>query len=148
MRPLPALVAAVSAIVFAGIPSGTEAKKPRTVTASFLGTATYATDSGCDKLKALAAGAPRNLNTVPETLSASGFDDWEGGCSFSRITEVKKGHLYKARMACGESADEWVETDTFALTDNGATVTVTVSGGDEKTTVFKRCDVAAPAAKR
>ena len=37
-------------------------------TAAFLGSATYATSEGCEKLKALGAGGDRNISTVPETL--------------------------------------------------------------------------------
>lgn len=115
--------------------------KPKPVRATFLGNEVYTLAGGCEKLKALAAGTPRSLTTVPESLSASGFDGWEGGCAFRRITEVKKGALYKATLACGEAADEWTETDTFALSADRATVTVTVLGKSRKTSVFQRCDV-------
>lgn len=136
---LTATIAALAVLASAGAMA-----KPKQA-ATFLGSATYAMDGGCEKRRALAAGGPRNIGTVPETLTASGFDGWEGGCSFERITEVQKGKLYKAVLACGESADEWTETNTFALSDGGATVTVRVLGKEKKTSVFKRCD--APAAK-
>lgn len=96
---------------------------------------TFATADGCKKLDALAAGAARNVGTVPETLTADGFQSWEGGCTFTSIKQKVKGRKWVARMACGEAAEEHTETDTFVRLDDGR-LKVTVEG---KATIFERC---------
>lgn len=106
------------------------------VKAKFLGAATYATEEGCAKLKAIAAGGPKNISTVPETLTASGFSGWEFGCGFTSVKEVVKGKRWVVREACSEGAENWTATDTFvARGDGGFDVT-----GDKKTMTFVRCE--------
>ena len=105
-------------------------------TASFIA-GTYVMEGRCEKLAALAAGGPRNVETVPETLTAKGFDNWEGGCAFTSIQEKEKGRVWTAKLSCGQSADEWEETDTFELDPKDGSLKVTV---DDATTRFVRCD--------
>ena len=100
-------------------------------------TGTWATKDGCQKLVDIAAGGNRNVETVPEVLTADGFDGWEGSCTFKEIKEMSPGKVYDATLACGEGPEEWEENDTFVLT--GGTITVTV---DDEATVFVRCDAA------
>ena len=76
------------------------------VEAKFLGTATYASAKGCEQLKALASGTPRNLNTVPETLTAKGYLGWEGGCTIERVQEQVKGKRWLVSLRCSEGAEE------------------------------------------
>jgi hypothetical protein len=104
--------------------------------ASFI-TGTYVMAGKCEKLAKLAAGTSRSVMTVPETLTADGFEGWEGGCSFISIKEKSKGRVWVATMACHEAADEWQETDTFELDPKDQSLTVTV---DKKTSRFVRCD--------
>lgn len=110
------------------------AAEPKTVKAGFI-SGTYATAEGCKKLDAIAKGGPKNVGTVPETLTAEGFDGWEGGCSFTSIKETEKGKAWVAQMACAEGAEENTETDTFELRPDG-TIKVTNEG---KATIFERC---------
>jgi hypothetical protein len=98
---------------------------------------TYAMEGRCEALAAIKAGAPKNVSTVPETLSADGFDGWEGGCTFGSIKVLEAGKRWSSEMACAEGADEWVETDEFLLDSTSGKITVTVEG---KTSVFVRCD--------
>lgn len=106
--------------------------------ASFIA-GTYVMEGRCDKWRALEAGGPRNLETVPEMLTATGFASWEGGCSFESITEEKPGERWSARMACAEEAEEWSENDVFELDPRTGRLSVSVDG---KTSVFVRCDEA------
>ena len=46
---------------------------------------TYASKEGCQKLAAIEAGTPRNVETVPEVLTADGFKGWEGACEFTKV---------------------------------------------------------------
>ena len=57
------------------------------------------------------------------------FSAWEGGCSFISIKEKVKGRRWVAKMACGDEAEEYEETDTFDL--DPATGHITVTAIDE-----------------
>ena len=131
MSGLTKLAAAGVASLLLGVPSMAE---PVEVEAPFI-QGTYASGEGCKKLDAIANGGPKNVGTVPETLTRKGFETWEGGCSFTSIKETVTGKTWVAGMACMESADESTETDTFELLADGR-IQVTVEG---KTTIFERC---------
>lgn len=90
------------------------------VEAKFLGAATYSTVKGCQKLKALAAGATRNLNTVPETLDAKGYHGWEGGCEIERIAEQVKGKRWLVALHCHEGAESNRQHETWEKAPDGA----------------------------
>lgn len=91
------------------------------VRATFLGSATYATRAGCVQLRTLAAGTPRNLNTVPETLDASGHRSWEGGCSIEKITERVAGKTWTVNLKCSEGAIENAKsTETWTKATDGS----------------------------
>jgi hypothetical protein len=107
-------------------------------TASFI-TGTYAMEGRCAAWAAIEAGGPRNVETVPETLTADGFSSWEGGCSFVSVKEVEESRRWVATMECGEEVEEWTEEDTFNLDPASGRISVTVEG---KTSVYERCDVA------
>lgn len=128
-------VVAVAAMVAGGCSAA--AGNARAV---FLTSGTYATEEGCAKLKALAKGGPRNVGTVPETLTTQGFKSWEGGCAFASIHEKKRHKLYVARMTCFEGADRWTEKNEFELDLTAGAVKVTTLDKDRKTTVYKKCD--------
>ncbi len=106
------------------------------VTADFI-TGTYVIEGRCEKLAKIQAGGPKNVETVPETLTRDGFQGWESGCSFKWIKQKKKGQVWVARMACGVEAEEYEEMDTFKLNNKDRSLTVTVDG---KTTKFVRCE--------
>lgn len=93
----------LAALAAAGL---TTAAAGADVEAKFLGTATYSSAKGCAKLKALASGTPRNLNTVPETLTAKGYLGWEGGCAIERIQEQVKAKRWLVSLRCSEGAVE------------------------------------------
>ena len=127
-----------SAIVAAAL-VGIAAPAFADVQATFLGTATYATRAGCAKLKKLAAGTPRNLNTVPETLDAKGFLSWEGGCTISKINERVTGKTWTVQLKCSEGAEENVtSTETWTKAPDGS-ILVNDKG---KATRFYACPVA------
>lgn len=112
--------------------------------AAFLGTSTYATVEGCEKLKALAAGGDRNISTVPETLSSKGYTGWEHGCAFKSITESAPGKSWKVVTSCEEGESQWEDTQVMEKVGEGS---FKVMGeGEEEATVYAVCD--APAAKQ
>jgi hypothetical protein len=91
------------------------------VEAAFLGTTTYATPAGCAKVARLAAGIPRNLNSVPETLTAKGYMSWEGGCTIEKITPKVAGKSWSIVISCSEGAEESVKsTETWTSGDDGS----------------------------
>ncbi len=104
----------------------------------FIGPGAYAMkNGGCEKLKKIAEGGPKNVETTPETLTVNGFDNWETGCGFTSIKEVEKGRKWVARMSCNDEAgDETPETDTFEKQPDGS-FKVT---NEDKTTIWVRCD--------
>lgn len=89
---------------------------------------TFAKPGLCDKVAAVAAGGPKNLDTVTETLTPDGFRSWEGNCDFETITEKEKGRSYEAKMSCIEGAAQWTETNTFDIDPSGQTMTVWIEG--------------------
>lgn len=124
----------VFAALAAGLPLPMTAQAGDGKTADFI-VGTYVMEGRCDKLAALEAGGSRNVETVPETLTAKGFESWEGGCTFASLKETDKGRVYEATMHCSDAAEEWTETDTFSVgTDQSITVTV-----DGTSTRFVTC---------
>jgi hypothetical protein len=113
--------------------------------AGFLGSATYATSEGCEKLKALGAGGDRNISTVPETLTAGGYQGWEHGCTFKSVTEVEAGKSWKVVTSCEEGESQWEDTQVIDKTGEG---TFKVTGeGEEEPTLYAVCDAPPPAKK-
>ena len=109
--------------------------EPQPVHGDFVGADTYSTAEGCKKFAALAAGAERNISSVPETLTRNGYEGWEGGCTFKSIVELEPGKKWKAEMQCAEGAEEGTETDIFErLADGKLQVTV-----NDTATVLERC---------
>jgi hypothetical protein len=98
---------------------------------------TWATEEGCGKLAKIAAGTPRSVETVPETLTQDGYATWEGGCTFTDIQETAPGRKWSIKTACAEGADEWTGDETLEFDAAGKRLTVTV---EDKTTVFVRCE--------
>ena len=107
-----------------------------TVKGTFVGPGTYATDDGCKKLAALAAGGDRNVGTAPETLTQDGFEGWEGSCTFTSFAEIDKGKKWKVLMHCVDGPDEGPESDIFERMPDGR-LTVTIM---DNATIFQRCD--------
>ena len=123
-------LAAVTAVL--AVPAWAEEK------AAFI-KGTYAMEGRCAAWAAIEKGGDKNVETVPETLTAEGFSMWEGGCSFVSIKETVKDRQWVAKMDCAEAADESEETDTFDLDPATGNITVTVEGNKS---VFVRCDAA------
>lgn len=82
----------------------------------------------CEKVAAVDAGGPKNVDTVTETFSADGFRSWEGSCDFVSITEKEKGRSYEAQMKCIEGPEEWTETNVFELDPSGNAMTIFIDG--------------------
>lgn len=97
---------------------------------------TYALKDRCAMVAALEAGGPRNVETVPETLTATGFDSWEGACTFEKIVDQEKGRVFLTTMRCHEGPEEWTETNTFTVESDGAALLVETDG---ETMRFERC---------
>lgn len=88
----------------------------------------FARDGRCDKVQAIAAGAPRSADTVTDTLTSAGFQAWAGNCVFEDITEKEKGRSYQARVKCTEGSKSWVEMDAFLIDPSGNLITVWTDG--------------------
>ncbi|MBK9079456.1 MAG: hypothetical protein WBP38_03325 [Hyphomicrobium sp.] len=125
-----------AAIVFASVASVSAQADVAVVKGTFVGAGTYATDEGCKKLAALAAGGDKNVGTVPETLTEDGFEGWEGSCTFTSFTEIEKGKKWKVLMHCTDGPDEGPESDIFERLPDGK-LKVTVM---DNATIFQRCD--------
>jgi hypothetical protein len=97
----------------------------------------WATEEGCRKLAELAAGTPRSVETVPETLTADGYQTWEGGCTFTSIEETERGRTWTVQTSCAEGAEEWSDTERVELDAANGRLEVTVDG---KATEFVRCE--------
>ena len=94
--------------------------KAADVEAPFLGAAVYSTSQGCKKLQALAAGGPRNISTVPETLDRKGYHSWEGGCEIERIQQQVKGKRWLVALHCHEGPETQRQHETWELAPDGA----------------------------
>lgn len=92
------LIAAIAAAAMSTAASAAD------VEAKFLGAKTYSSAKGCEKLKALANGAPRNITNVPEVLTAKGYLGWEGGCAIERVQEQVKAKRWLVSLRCDEGA--------------------------------------------
>lgn len=122
-------------VVLAGL-LGLSSPASAEVKGDFVGPGVYALPGRCDKVEALAKGGPKNVETVPETLTVNGFEGWEGACTFRSITEIETGKKWKASMDCHEGAEEGPESDIFERLDDGS-LKVTVMGNES---IFVRCD--------
>ncbi len=135
----------VTALVMASVAALAPISALADVDAGFLGTTVYTTAADCPLYRAIAAGGPRNLNTVPETLSAKGYRSWEGGCRFTNIVERYKGRLWTVSMRCSEGATENLpRTEVWRKAADGS-LTVTA---DKKPTVLIACTIEKPTAKK
>jgi hypothetical protein len=124
---------------------GSAASALADVQATFLGTTVYTTTADCPLLKKLATGTPRSLTTVPETLTAKGYQSWEGGCSFTNIVERYNGRLWTVSMRCSEGAIEnQPRTEVWRKLANGS---LTVTAGKTPTTLIA-CSATLPKAKK
>jgi hypothetical protein len=117
------------------------------VDATFLGASTYtASAKDCAKHRAVATGAAkRSLTTVPDTLSAKGYQSWEGGCTIKAIAPNKLRQAIGVKswtvdLICGEGAIEnQAVRETWRLNKNGS---LTVSGKGKSQT-YSVCAVQA-----
>lgn len=96
----------------------------------------WATEEGCKKQAALDAGAERNVESVPETLTADGYQMWEGSCTFTSVEQGGKGG-WTVKTACSQEAEQWEDTESWVLDPGGARLEVTLGN---KKTVFVRCE--------
>ncbi len=127
-----------SALCAAWLCAGVTAASGAEVTAGFIkGTYVIEGEARCDKLARLRAGGPANAETVPETLTSTGFHLWEGDCTFLTLDEKTAGRVWVAQMACAESDTETEELDTFDLNPSDQSITVTSEGNITK---YVRCD--------
>jgi len=105
------------------------------VKASFLD-GVWATEDGCIKQAALDAGADRNVESVPETLTADGYHMWEGSCTFASVAGNGE-RKWTVKTSCGQEAEEWEDTESWVMDPGGARLEVTL---EDKKTEFVRCE--------
>ena len=126
-------VAAVMSAVAYGVVTPAFAK----VKAPFLG-GTLATEEGCKKLKAIAAGTPRRLDTVPDVLDQDGFKGWEGACEFTQVLEHEPGRVWVGLMVCSEGMTIAPQTYVFIRGDDGSFDVA--ANGQDAPELYRRCD--------
>src|SRR5262245_16770538 len=109
------------------------------VKATFIdGTYTMSAEA-CGKLQLLAKGTPQSISTVPWRVDRDGFHYWEGGCTFTRIVETRKGRAWQVTAHCSNGPDTSREGYTFVRNTNGSFV-VTLRG-ERKAVRYTRCEV-------
>ncbi|KAB2845950.1 MAG: hypothetical protein F9K44_16200 [Hyphomicrobiaceae bacterium] len=120
------------------------AQQKNALKAAFIDGAYTIGTKGCAKLKAIERGGPKSLNTVPWTLDADGFHGWEGGCTFSKITEALKGKEWLIEAECAEAAEESKESYRLVRTSPTTfAITLTTPGteaADRKPITYSRCN--------
>ncbi len=98
---------------------------------------TYATPEGCRQLQALRDGASQSIETVPETLTAEGFQSWEGACRFTKTFEHEPGRVWLGLMFCAEANTMSAATFVFLKGDDG---TFEIAGdGQSEPELYVRC---------
>lgn len=125
----------VTALVLALLPVGALAKDR----ASFID-GTYASGEGCKKLAALEAGTPRNVETVPEVLTADGFKSWEGACEFTKVFEHDPGKVWVGLMVCSEGAGIGPQTVVILKGEGDSFEVADSDNEEEEPEVYQRCD--------
>lgn len=99
---------------------------------------TYATVEGCKKLAAIDAGGPRNVETVPEVLSADGFKSWEGACEFTKVFEHEPGRVWLGLLVCSEGSKIAPQSIVIIKTEGGELEVA--DDDDDEPTAYQRCD--------
>jgi len=99
----------------------------------------YATEKDCQKLRAIEAGGPRNVETAPELLDTTGFNGWEGACEFTRVFEHDAGKSWIGLMACFEGPNFSPQTYIFIKSEADDSFEVSAANKDEPE-IYKRCD--------
>ena len=110
--------------------------------ARFLGTGTYATAEGCEKLKKIAAGGPKNVETTPELLDEHGFHGWEGDCEFTKIFEHEKDKSWLGLTTCVDGATISSVTYVFIKDETSGVFEVAAQGegAESEQHVYSRCE--------
>ena len=128
--------AGVVAAAVLALPSGPAEAQ---LTATFLdGTYTMSAEA-CTKLKALAAGGPRNAKTVPWHVLRTGISLWEGACGYRKITERKKGAEWRIEAVCYEGPKNTREVWTWVKKGDG--VFDVKLRGEKTAKRYTRCDL-------
>lgn len=123
----------IAGLALAVLPVGAVAKEK----ASFI-EGTYASEAGCQKLAAIDAGGPRNVETVPQVLTAEGFKSWEGGCEFTKIFEHDPGWSWLGLMVCTEGAT--VGSQSVVIIKGDGDRFEVAEEDDDEPEVYQRCE--------
>lgn len=98
----------------------------------------------CTKLKALKAGGPESISTVPWSVNADGISYWEGGCGWSKVKTLG-GKRWALTADCEQEVDTSVEsyeyTRTSATTFAVKLTTPGTTAKERKPVTYRRCDV-------
>ena len=137
-----AVTGAVLALALATL--STAAAQQKGLKATFVDGSYTIGPQACAKLKAIERGGRKSLNTVPWTLNADGFHGWEGGCTFSKITEAHKGKEWLIEADCAEAAEESKESYRIVRTSPSTfLITLTTKGAtpeQKKPVTYTRCN--------
>lgn len=126
-----AMIAAVSLVATAAATQAADAVKAPDFVKGI-----WATEDGCKKQAAIDAGGPKSVETTPETLTPDGYKGWEGGCTFTSVTENGPGK-WTVKTDCHEAVEEWQDTEQWELDSTGTRLIVMV---EDQVTEFLRCD--------
>ena len=109
------------------------------VEAKFIDGTYVMSEDACEKLKRLQEGTTPSVSTGPWSAHSKGFDYWEGGCEFSKVTEKAAGREWVVVAECVDGPEETTETYTFVRKGEGV-FAVTLKG-DKDARTYTRCDV-------
>lgn len=139
-RALPACQPVAAALFIAALASPQLAAPAHAqLTATFLDGTYTMSDEACMKLRALAAGGPRNARTVPWHVMRTGIGHWEGACGYRKITERKKGAEWRIEAVCHEGPSQSREVWTWVRKGDG--VYDVKLRGEKTAKRYTRCDL-------
>lgn len=98
----------------------------------------FATEEGCAKLKAIDAGKPRNVETVPDVLTEDGFQGWEGNCEFTQVFEHEPGRVWVGLMVCSEGMTIVPQSYVFIKAEDQSLEVA--AAGQDAPEIYKRCE--------
>lgn len=99
----------------------------------------YATKNDCEKLRKIEAGGPRNIESVPELLDATGIHGFEGDCEFTKVFDHEIGKSWVAIMVCSEAAQMTAQNYLFLKNETEDSFDV-ASPDAEMPDIYARCD--------
>lgn len=126
--------AVLAGVLLAGAASGSAVAREK---ARFI-TGTFSSEQGCKMLDALAKGAPRRIETVPEVLNEDGFIGWESNCTFTKVFEHDPGKIWVGLMVCAGGPS--INAQNFVFYKDGEDRFEVSAAGQDEPQTYVRCN--------